>query len=79
MVFKIGDKVKIVKSDDFSDIIGRLCEVTAIMPKSSLFACRVTGGTPSSPIYPYEVLMFDWEIERVVTKGQQLLFSFMKP
>lgn len=78
MKYKVGDKVKIVKSDDFSDIIGQLCEVEAVMSETSSFVCRVTGGTLSNPTYPYSMLMFAWEIEKVITKNQQLLFSFME-
>ncbi len=72
-IYKIGDKVKIVKSDDFSDLVGKVCEVSELTNPSSSFACRIIYRPTS-----WNSLMFAWEIEKVSEKGKQLLFSFMK-
>ena len=73
MKFKVGDKVRIVKSKTFPDLIGNIYEVTVVEPPFSLFACRVKSLQGGG----WNCLMFEKEIEKVVTKGQQLLFSFM--
>ncbi len=78
MELKVGDTIKIIKSLDFPDTTGQLCKVVMVMPKASSFACRVTGMTGLSSEFPYNMLMFDWEIEKVPQKGRQLLFDFME-
>ncbi len=73
MQLKVGDKVKVIQSTDFPDYVGHIYTVNVVMEKSSDFACRIDvgggvfGGT----------LMFENEIEKVPTVGQQLLFAFM--
>ena len=75
MGFKVGDKVKIVKSSDFPGMIGKIYTVTIVQPPNTTFCCRVQQ-LPN----PWNPLMYDWEIEKVplFEKGQQLLFSFME-
>jgi len=69
MIFKVGDKVRIVKSTDFPDMVGKVCEVNRTTSPLSSFACGIKQGT-------FETLVFDWEIEKVNMVGQQL-FAFM--
>ena len=75
MRFKVGDKVRIVKSLTFPDLIGNIYEVTVVEPQLSSFSCRIKSLSGS-----WNCLMFEHEIEKVkvVTKNQQLLFSFME-
>ena len=72
MKYKVVDKVRIIKSFDFPDMVGRVYKVGEVQPLNSIFACRVidekTGWSP---------LMYGKEIEKMPTKGQQLLFEFM--
>lgn len=74
MELKVGDKVKVIKADDWPDSLGRIHDVTAIMPPSSSFVCRISGHRLNN------MLMFDWEIEKVPSyaPGEQLLFSFVE-
>lgn len=72
MMFKIGDKVKVVKSEDFPDMVGKICKVLTVQPSNSLFACRIIESKGD-----FSPLMYDYEIEKVSAKGEQLLFSFM--
>lgn len=73
MKFKVGDKIKVIKSYDFPNDVGRVCRVTNVMPSKSLFACRVF----LSPTCQH-TLMYSWEIEKNFIKGEQLLFNFMQ-
>lgn len=72
MRYRVGDKVRVVQSREFPGMVGKIYEVSDAMRYSKTFACRVidvkTGWNP---------LMFDYEIEKVPIKGQQLVFEFM--
>ena len=73
MELKVGDKVKIVKSTDYPDLVGKVCEVSMITKSSSSFACRIRH-IPTN----FYSLMFAWEIEKLPEKGKQLVFAFME-
>ena len=66
MGYKVGDKVRIVKFPD-KEHVGMICEVLRISSPDSAFCCRVKGRTG------FNCLMFSNEIEKVITKGQQLM------
>lgn len=69
MQLKIGDKVKIIKFPKTS-CIGYICEVTELYKEP--WCCSVENIKTG-----WECIMYSHEIEKVATKGQQLLFSFM--
>jgi len=76
MELKIGDKIRI--KDNFPGIRRRgtvceVCEVKESWDYESRFTCRVReiGGL-------WSCLVLEQEIEKVTTKGQQLVFSFME-
>jgi hypothetical protein len=72
MNFRIGDKVRITTFGAWSGLEGKICIVSELRDFDSEYACRVKCiGTH------WECLMLEREIEKVVIKGQQLLFSFM--
>ena len=77
MNFNIGDKVKIIAndngSDDYIGRVGIIIETDRIKQRISMdwdYRCEFDDGDS----YPFNLQ----EIEKVVTKGQQLLFSFME-
>ena len=74
MKLKIGDKVKVIKSLDFPEMVGKVYEVTFVQSSNSTFCCRV-----QQPPKAWNPLMYEWEIEKVplFEKGQQLQFGFM--
>ena len=72
MELKVGDKVKVLKSSDFPEMVGKIYTVSQVMRPDSAFSCRIieekTGWSP---------LMFEYEIEPYVCKGEQQVFEFM--
>jgi len=78
MKFKIGDKVRGVKSTfsfphPLPDFAGRDFTVTEVIPEDSSCAYRVSGGNWRN------VLVFSWEIEKIskYAPNEQLLFELM--
>lgn len=41
MKFKVGDKVRVIKSLDFPGMVGNIYEVLTVEPPDSTFVCRV--------------------------------------
>lgn len=73
MKFKVGDKVRIVKFPD-TDVVGREAIIISVYCDSDLYPYRIEDFLNSS----WGCLVLANEIEKVTTKGQQLLFSFME-
>ena len=76
MKLKIGDKVRIKDIFQVAKRVGKVhevCQVAEDWDYESEFICRVREIDGF-----WSCLMFEQEIEKVVTKGQQLLFSFME-
>ena len=73
MKYKVGDTVKVIKSHDFPNMVGKIYKVTVVQSLNTMFCCRVQQ-LPN----PWNPLMFEYEIEKVAVKGQQLLFPFME-
>lgn len=71
MELKVGDKVRIVKFPEKS-CIGMVCEVISIEQDGFNYCCRIKEVSTR-----WSCLMLPDEIEKVNTKNQQLLFSFM--
>ena len=70
-MFKVGDKVRLI-SFPIEDYIGKIHELVSIQPPSSAFVGRLK-------IRGYgNVLVYRREVEKVATKGKQLLFGFME-
>lgn len=66
--YKVGDRVEVVKSSDFPDMVGKICKVVAVSSPNSAFACRIIeAGTGFSP------LMLSHEIKPALKIGEQLL------
>lgn len=70
MKFEVGDKVKLI-SFPIEDCIGKIHELVSIKPLYSVFVGRVKMRGYGN------FLVYRREIEKVATKNQQLLFSFM--
>lgn len=71
MKLKVGDKVRIIKFPELTNMIGKICEVIEIPIYSPDYACRVKSRG-------WECLMYEQEIEKVSEKGKQLEFAFME-
>ncbi len=78
MKLKIGDKIRIRDTFPETGRGGKIYEVSQTAAEwdyNSVFICRVQEiDTP----FPWSCLMFEYEIEKIVTKGPQLLFPFME-
>ncbi len=73
MKFKIGDKVRITPNAAWCGLVGETCVVSEVQNFNSKFACRVKHISSN-----WDCVMLEGEIEKLSTKGQQLLFSFME-
>ena len=75
--FKIGDKVKIVNFHD-EKVIGKTGIIIEIDDSWSEYNYIIKWDIIPFP-YNETIPLYENEIEHVVVKGQQLLFSFMTP
>ena len=76
MKLKVGDKVRIKDIFQVTNRVGKVhevCQVAEDWDYESEFICRVRDLDS-----PWSCLMFECEIEKMPTEGQQLLFSFME-
>lgn len=71
-MFRVGDKVKIVKWSE-PTMVGEICEVSETHQPGSVFVCRVRALN----IEFWNCLVYASEIEKLPTKGEQLLLDFM--
>jgi len=71
MKLKVGDKVRITKHAAWCGLVGEICEVSETGFLDSEFICRIRHKSS------WNCLMLENEIEKVSTKGKQLLFEFM--
>ena len=78
MKFKVGDRVKVIYNSNGSGIVKKAMNQIGVVVRHKVGIMvyvkfdKVVWGTLT------EIGFYENEIEKAITKGQQLLFSFMQ-